>query len=562
MSTVLSISGITGSDQIAPVYDPNGLWKQWSLDEIYVGTVGKNRYVPKVRDWVIDLDTRIKYEVVAVDPTTAIPDLREIKEVYSGILDPVDVLFGPGPGTQADTFRLYCDKSVVPFTLAIDSRLRVAGTQVQKAKIFRGNIVGGDWEVISAQYDQSGNLLGQEIPLELVKEEGNVSIKVVPVCHTSANLAEGELVVARFYSAGGHVMSSQQLLVANTAFQRASSAAVKYISSIELESPFMSDSDPGLIKYPINVLLQGINLIGVINYSDGSQRRLPVDGSKFEVFGMRSYAASVVGQKLPIQLKYNLSPDEVAYGAGVGEGRHMIANYTAQTGVVDGAYSVKLFGYPVWINESQGYRMEWFLYNLDRKVVFRATPHVRINENTGEFDGIAYGRKQRLSVNVKLSDVSPVFNDWRHIQTIEISLLAPAHEHLTNWMIGFDPNQDPAYGRDNHVKYTMINQNLRKLNLASGETNQADWLERFYRRTRPLFNDQTELEAPLPTHFSLVFGTAEVEYRISQWADDLLVSNTVNDGETLFVKFFKRMAVSDIHLAVAGIPVYIQNADV
>lgn len=553
------ISGITGSDQIAPVQDTNRLWRIWNLAELYVGTVGKGRYVPNKHDWAIDLGSRIKYEVVDIDPTTAIPDLREIADVPSGVLQPIDVLFGTGPGTQADTFRIYCDKSVVPFTLAIDSRARVAGTQVQKAKIFRGNIVGGDWECISAQYDQSGNLLGEEIPLEIVAAEGNVSIKVVPLCHTSANLAEGELVVVRFYSAGGHVMSTQQLLVVNTAFQRAANAAVKYISSIELESPFMSDSDPTLIKYPINVLLQGINLIGVINYSDGSQRRLPVDGSKFEVFGMRSYAASVVGQKLPITLKYNLSPDEVAYGAGVGEGRHMTAKYTAQTGAVDGAYSVKLFGFPVWINNSGGYRMEWFLYNLDRKVVFLATPHVRINENTGEFDGTAYGRKQRLSVNVKLSDVSPMFNDWRHIQTIEISLLAPAHEQTTNWMVGFDPNQDPAYGRDNHVKYTMINQNLRKLNLTSGETNQANWLERFYSRVRPLFNDQTEIEAPKPTHFALVFGTTEVEYPISQWADDLLVSNTINDGDTLFVKFFKRMAVSDIHLAVAGIPVYIQN---
>jgi hypothetical protein len=48
MTDVISTAGIAGSDGVVPVYDPEAPWKMWAKGEIWDGTVGKSRYVPKV----------------------------------------------------------------------------------------------------------------------------------------------------------------------------------------------------------------------------------------------------------------------------------------------------------------------------------------------------------------------------------------------------------------------------------------------------------------------------------------------------------------------------------
>jgi hypothetical protein len=551
--------GAVGIDQGAPVYDGEALWKTWALHEIYTGKEGANRFIPKRLDWVVDLETKIYYEVISLDITTGLVELKEIKQPHNGVFDDIDVLMGAEPGslTPPQTFMVYHDKKVIPHTMTIDSRLKVRGSEVVSMKLFKAKLVNGDLECISGLYDQTGNLLSQSIPLQLASFVGNVATKIVPIFHTREKLENGELVIARFYSAGGHMMSSRQLKVQNTGFQRVADDSVKYVRQITLETPFLSDADPTLIQYPINVLMQGLNLMGVVHYSDGSTRRLPVDGTKFEIRGLRSYITSVVGQKLPVVLQYNLSPGES--GITTGEGPFVTAKYQAQTMNVDGNYTVKLFGYPVWVDGATGYRMEWFLYNLNRRVAYRATPFVRFNENTSLFDPTAYGVKQRLSVSCKLSDVSSSFSDYIHVQAIEVSLLAQGTEHSgTNWLIGFDPNQEPPFGRNNQARYQMINQNLHKINIANGETDYATWLDRFYRYTRPLFNDQGEIEAPNPTHIVLVFSGREVEFPIEQWQGDLTVSDMLTPNGTLFIKFIKRLADSDLQLAVAGMPIFQQ----
>ena len=69
---------ITGTDGIAPVYEPDSVWKIWNLDEIFKGQEGKGKYVPKVNDYVCDIETNEYYIVVSIDTTTMIAELRKI----------------------------------------------------------------------------------------------------------------------------------------------------------------------------------------------------------------------------------------------------------------------------------------------------------------------------------------------------------------------------------------------------------------------------------------------------------------------------------------------------
>lgn len=565
-----NVNFTTGVDGIVPVYSPNSRFQIWSLSEIYTGGVGTKRYVPNVHDRVIDLSTNEWYDVIAVDPTTYLSTLEIVNVIPEGNFTEIDKLLGVGPGTQSDTYRCYINKTVLPHTLCVDVRLKVAGSSANTAIIYTGSQLDGSAIAISGQYDQSGNLLGQNIPLELVSIGGgnNVAIKTVPVCHTVANLLDGEVVTVVFYSANGNVVSKRQLLVENTAFIRSTDDSVKYIIDIRLESPFLSQSDNKLIQYPLNVPLSGLMLVGVVTYSDGSQLKMPVDGDKFSIFGFAGYVATIVGQKFNLVLKYTLSPDEIVYGSqSIGNqlgGTFITNTYKATTLQSNGSFSIKLFAYPVWIDDLNGYQLQWYMYTLDRTNVYNVTPYVGFNTNGAVFNPVGYGIKQTLSVYVNLHDVTSTFANYKHVQTIDVTLVAPATARTTNWMIGFTPNQTPPFGMDNFAVSTKIVQPIGtipsekwKVNLTSNSITITEWLDTMYFRILPLADPVSELIAPTPNMFALVINGVDVEFPITSWNQSLDVPGAVPNNSTLFIKFFLRIPDNDIQLGIAALPVYL-----
>lgn len=561
MSDPISTSGITGSvDGKTPIYNPEARFTVWALTEIYQGTIGENRYVPKIGDMVKDMDLGLEYKVTAINQATLIPTLTIIRAIPSGDFTAEDLLLGVGPGTQSDTYRVYRDASVIPNALAVDARLQVAGTMASYCRIFRGPDLTNQGDVISGFYDTQGNLLSDRIPLEVVAIPGggNVSIKTVPVCYTMDDLPDGEVVTAVFYSDAGGVVSKRQLLIENTAFIRAANTPARYITGISLECPFLSSSDNRLINLPINVLLTGVNMLGVVHYSDGSQVKMPVDGTKFALLGMDGYIATVVDQQASLVLRYRLSPDEVVYGHGVGEFPHISEPFRIKTAQADGSYSVKLFCYPVWTNAIDGYTLRWYMYNADRTTVYNVTGLVEFSSNGPAFNPIAYGINQRLSVAVNLQAVNGAYRDYRHVQTVEVILWGPATDRDdTNWSIAFDIGQNPPYGVDpHHALIEFVNVNLYRLNLASGATTEAEWLQKLYYASKPLIDQQRELVPPAPTHFRLRFGNYDLEYQINEWNETKQIGNGLANNGTVFIEFIKRTPQSDMQLAVGALPIW------
>jgi len=556
----ISTAGIFGTDGKTPIYNPNASFHIWGKHEIYLGGVGENKYVPKVGDLVIDRDLIIYYEVNAIDAGTLIPDLIERTPVISdGSLEGDDVLLGVGPGTQSDTYRIYIDKSTIPHTLTVDARLKVNGVLAQSCKIYVGSDLTNDANIISAYYDNVGTLLSRSIPLEIVSVNQSVTnraVKSVPVCYTSSNLTDGDIVTAVFYSAAGHVISKRQLLVENTAYIRQANSSIKYITGISLRSPFLSVTDPRLLQLPLNALIDGIGLTGVVHYSDGSTLEYGVDGTKFTVLGMDNYAATVVNQQIPIVLRYRLSNNESAVGAVIGQEQYLTETYRIKTIQSDGSYSVKLFCYPVWQNAVDGYRLTWFMYNGDRQNMYDVTGLVEYSSNAAAFDPLGYGINQRLTVALNLKAVNGLFANYRHVQTIELILWNQGTERSTNWGIIFETGQNPAYGINNRANLTVINSNFFNLRVDTGAANLTEWLERLYYRTKPLIDQVREQTPPEPTHFRIKVGLQEIEFPISQWNQDLVIGNGITNNSTLLIKFIKKTPDTTLHLAIAGIPVY------
>jgi hypothetical protein len=562
---------VTGSDGGVPVHEPERRWTQWDILELWayvlgdgsaavLPDIGEHRWIPNVRDVVVDNDLWKWYRVTAVDETTGVATLKSIVPPKDpGDLTDDDILTGPGPGTQADTYRVLLDQSTLPFTLSVDARLSVGGSMCSYAKIFKGANLGPNGKVISTFYDNQGNLLGDEVPLELKKisTATNYAEKTVMQCFTKEKLLDGELVTVVFYSDLDAVVSWRQCRIINTAFIRSTDSSTKYVTGISLKSPFLSAADPRLLQYPINVPLKSLVAKGVVHYSDGSSQEQNIDNNgRFNLLGFDNFVSTIIGQELPIVAAYTLSPGEVAYQTTLGENHAITESFRAVTTKAEGAYTLKLFCYPVWIDKVSGYRLEWFMYNLDRQAVFKVTPWVKIGASSRPFDPTAYGISQKLIVTLNLKTVNSLWADYNFTQTIELVLAQEGDEAGTPWTVAYDPAQNPPYGKNIFAETDFVNYNYWKLRLGFGAASKEDWLQQLYWNAKPLTDPAKEATAPVPNFFRIKFsnatGTQSIECQMSQWNQEMIVGNGLTNNGTLFIEFFKRTNDNDIQLAVAG----------
>lgn len=554
----------TSNATIVPVLDPDRGHRRWLKAEIYTGPLGTGRYVPNVDDEVWDWGTGL-WHCVSVDYSTGLSRLIPyVAPLVNSEIDETDILLGVGPGYQSESYRVYIDTSVIPHTLAIDSRLRFHGSTVSSVKVFVGNDIGNNGNVISAMYDQGGLLLGENIPCELVQSPVNPmtgsptvvnhAIKTPMVGYTTQELADNEPVTVVAYDDVGVKRSIARLLVMNTAFIRTTDASKRYITSIHLESPFLSESDVQLLQFPINLPIDALEARGVVTYSDGSPPlRLPIDGTKFSLYGLEHYIATQQGQRSELVLNYRLSPEEFVYGAMVGQDKHMSRPYWATTTRLDGSYSVKLFCFPEWIDEIRGYKLRWFLFNLNRADFFEVTQLVTLGIGTRPFDPTEYGVLQNLIVGLNMNLVDPRYTVYRHVQTIGVALNFPGTNlNGDNWGVEYSPGQLPLYGLGIKAHANFINVNNWLLNISCGETYPDVWLEKVYHRAQPLINGTLESTAPTPNFFILMIKGNEYEFPMSKWNSVLTLPEIPGHGKTLFIRFIRRTVSTDIQLGMGG----------
>ncbi len=551
---------ITGTDGGVPIYDPTARWCWWGYHEIYLGQAGTNRYVPKVNDFVVDHDTKATYKVTDVDPTTLVPTLQSfVFATVDTTLTEFDILTGVGPGTPSDTYRAYLDKTVVPYALSVDARLFIRGTMCSYIRIFKGADVSSGGQVVSFLFNPSGQVLTQNIPLELVEMHNgtvNYATKSVPTCYTNVELADGELVTLVAYSADGNVVSRRQLLIEHSGFIRPVSSDLKYITGIAMESPFLSASNDHLLEYPLNVPVEALNLFGIVQYSDGSTLRLPADGTKFTVLGLEQFLSSVIGAQSNLVLSYKLDSSERAIGTVSSDGKYITEAYTLKTIEANGAYTVKLFVYPQWIDAVNGYTLRWFMYNLDRNAYFEVTSLVSFASNSPAFNPVGYGVQQNLIARVNLQQVSQMYAPYIHAQSVTVVLRAQGTENITNWTVNATPGDGIEYGANLHARTRQASSTAWELKLGSELASQAVWLQNVYTQAKPLLDERRELAAPTPNMFVVQVGSQEYEYNINQWNATLTLPVPIALRSTVIVRFIKRDSSGDLQLAVAGMAAY------
>lgn len=546
-------------ETVVPIYEPNKSFRVWNITEIYTG-VGSGRYVPNLNDLVLDWNMGF-YKVVGLDLSTGLSRLELWRPpTETNTISVADQLLGVDIAACGESFRIYLDDSVTPHTLAVDSRLHIYGTSASSIKVFRGTDVSTKGIVISAMYDAAGNRLGENIPLELVAmpDLHNLAIKTPMVGYTLSALPDGEVVTAVVYDDLGYVISYSKLLVKNTSFIRTTEANRKYVTGIHLESPFLSIEDDHLLQFPTNLPIADIPILGVVTYSDGSTARYPAQGGRFRLYGLDHFISTIVGQKIPLVLSYQLESDEYCYSATSGASMHLSEKYWGTTTEYETTYNVKLYIFPQWIDDLHGYGLEFWLYTLDRCRIFPATAHVRVANNSASFNPMQYGIKQSLTFTVDMNAVSPHYPPYRHVQTVDITLYAPGTSTGDKWSVGFSPNQALPFG-PLHANIRFINVDNSVLNLSNGFHSQEEWLRHVFYGGEPLFNSHTEERAVPPNYLVLKFKRRDYEIPITDWNKDLTVINDLVAGENLRIEMLHRRYENDLQVGMAALPVRFVN---
>lgn len=553
----INTAGITGTDGITPIYNGSAPWRMWGLPDIYTGGVGANRYVPKINDYIKNFETDETFRVTHIDPVTLIPTLVTVLPPGEEQANPADILFGGNPGV----YRVYLDKSVRPYKLAVDGNVHSYHSDANYAKVFMGNNISTSGNVLAFLSDSAGNFLTDKIPLELVgiHNVDNYTIRGVKVCSTNVNIPSGQLVTVVFYSVAGNVLRVVPMLCQHSTFIRGANADEKYVTHISLKSPFVSLTDDHVLEYPINVLEPALNLIGVVHYSDGSSNTLPVDSTKFSIFGLEQYLGTVPGQTFDLVLNYKLGSTEAAYTGVSGDGKSVNASYSLVTVNREGSYSVKLYAYPVWISEMAGYQLKWFMYNLDRDISFDVTPYVNFQPDTTAYDPTGYGTTQMLHVRINLRDVSTSFKSFIHTQVIGINLREPGTSRMTNWTILFNPAHNPAFGVDLHARLISTGVSNTVVNIGSDIETFVQWTDRVYKNFIPIIDLSAETIPLTPNYFNIVDDGVKKNFPISAWNSNLslgTVSAGVALNKTLFIEFIRRESTGDVLLGMAAMPIY------
>lgn len=547
------------------IQDQNRGFKIWAPSEIYTGTTGQGAFVPNVGDAVLDW-TQGWFKVVDVDYSTGLSTLQphDFNTVVGGVID-ADVLLGSGPGHISESYRLYVNTETVPFSAAMDARLRIYGSTAHHIKLFLGTDVGETAVPISYVPNTVNT---DNIPLELVVMPGqnNVAVKVPATFKITEPVSDGELVTAVVYASNGTVLSICKMIVKLTDFIRTTDASQKMITGIQLLSPFMSQTDNHLLEYPINLPVQSGSLKGRVLYDDNSFLELNVDGTKFSLLGMDSYIASNLGQTKPLVLTYLLSNNEysaLVEGPSSGE-RYLSEEYTLRTVEAQGVYTVKIFVVPKWITTgTPRWALDFYLYNLDRDQWFLVTPYVEYGALSPTFDGQSFAA-QELTVAVNLNQLGASYGYFRHVQTFTITMNALGNINTAADYYTLEyTDGNPVFGTNLKViGGVSATPGMYTLDISCGKTDKATWLEALYNRIEAIYSPSLEVAPPTPNYVRVKIGTGFTrEVELAEF-DNLLNANrfmvdlvTINptQGTTVRFEFIKRTVSGDQELGTCGV---------
>lgn len=545
-----------------PDIDLDRGFRWWHIDEIYKGNLQDDpraRYVPNVNDAVIDWSggTFSPFYVSYVNPDTYISTLKPAEQVKKpDEVDMENVLVGQGVGAVNEAYRCYLNTATVPFTLQVSSLLHLYGSDIAYCKIFRGSDVTENGEVISKNYDQSGHYQGDNIPMELVAtvaaDGTNKYIYCVKAGYCSIEMKDGERLTAVIYSDAGIVCSTAILIVQNTLLVRDSNAPKREITGITLVSDFLSPHDKNVLEIPLNLPVNSIMANARLEYNDGTGKDVLIDGSKCLLSGLNAYISSVPGMSYPVTLSYFLSRNESCSIAAYGESPHIDRPYRIVTKNPDRTNAVKLFGVPQFQNEVLGWKVNYFLQDLERSAPIDVTQHVTYHKST-PFNGVDYGKVQKLQLVIDLKSLGGNFMDFRFVQDFDIMLRGKPDGVNDAFWIQYE--EGTGWYGEGTAAWSATVDGRSNLDICQNLHFEDEWVDMMYRKVCPMPDLQAGVVAPRPTHVKLTFGNNSRTIEVAKFKDIISWPVLLRTGDVLRLDWLARTASNELNLATTPLMV-------
>ena len=381
--------------------------------------------------------------------------------------------------------------------------------------------------------------------------------------YTNKKLPNGQLVSVVVYNQAGSPIDIARMLVHNTNIVRHPEDSLKRIHSIEAINPYLSEVQPNTFYVPINATSGQLTMMAKVTYDDGTYSILPVgdetSNSKFKMLGLKHWSPTIAGVPQELSLVYQPTPQsEYAYLQGETANGSIEEAYRIVGMPADPARSLKLFVFPSWVSDLAGYKLEYWLYDLARAVSYRVpSGAVELSETSPAFDPFNYTATQYLDFGVRLGAVDGRYGAGeRHYQRVLVQLLRSGGTRASNWRVKFANSQKNWYGDNLTGNVSSAGAGLSTIDVSQGETTKEGWLTKVYYNADPLFDPQTEVVAPEPTHFLLVTKSRSVEVPISQFKTAITFVNDLKEGETIYLKWIKRMTSGTLQLASTGLPIH------
>jgi hypothetical protein len=543
--------------------DPNRGFRVWSQHEVYIGELGVTTgtlYIPNVNDLVVN-PNGIIYQVKEVDEASGLPTLEVIngKDANSGITDPDSLPEGLRNYQPHGINRIFIDTSVSPSIISVDSRYRIYGSETTQAKLFKGTDISTSGEVISHTLNSSGVVVSEMIAL-VPLFDGNTTIKRPARFHTTAELADGELVTLVIYNASGRVSGTHPFIVRNANTISGPTASNIYIVDVELVGDLISDENPLLIENPLHVPFQTNMLFARIHYSNGDYADHAIDGNKIKLHGVSGFNTSIIGPSSNVVLSYYPDSTEPAINLQGSIHPSISKTYRLTNIMASTDLALKLYVIPVWTGS--GYVLKFRLTDLEYLANLDVTDLVTVSRSDGTaFRGNDYGREQTVNVYLDLSRINPNQNPpHTHVQQFKITLNAPGGLSVDNYVIDYGGDGMTYFGAGHYATASLTYTHKFKLDI--NQTSLEDWKSWLYRTLDPIFDNSVDTEAPEPTHFRLEHGGVNGgrligTYDISQWDDEfeLGTEREWEQGYPLVVTFIVRVSGTDKILGVAPLAI-------
>jgi hypothetical protein len=543
-----------------PVWDPEGLHKEWALSEIYFGKdkIGEGkigRFVPNVNDKVWDKTTGTQY-VKELNPTTLIPVLERYVEPVSGGADSKDWLLGVGDRWPQQGFYIYADNEQTVPRISLDAQAIMRHPAIAYFRCY-GYDATGNLEVISAWFNASGEYVNDQIPKLLVdstQSPDGYQYYVPETFWGTRQFIEKEEVKIVGFSADNNEVAEAAFVVRLGNTVRRGNTPVRRIASIELRCAYLSTTEENRLRIPAGTNIASVAMMCRLNYESGAFLDLPIDGTKVRIQGLEESVSSSPGYLRDIILYYYMGEGENYVGSDSNDGKSIRQVYKVEVDPTQETYGFKLFVFPSWQDANNGFPLFSFLHDYDHSQVYDVTGMVELTSNSAEWDPLKMGTKQYLRLALDVEKVDPRYSTYRHVQTVQVTLLQPGTVDVDNhWRVYFEDGQSPAYGDGCRAVLTYVSSQVWTGDLSCGCATIDEWLDKLYYRTLPLFDPTTETAPMVPTHFVYTIRGQRYRHPITDWNSVIQVKTGGQEGETSVIHFISSQNGVDLYLGTSGL---------